>query len=79
MYEEGRGKSLVLDLLYLLNVGSDAGELIGLVFAPQVGSRAAYKMFVFGSSAPVEYLACDPRSPYFSNPPVAARRDADHL
>ena len=38
MYEEGRGKSLVLDLLYLLNVGSDAGELIGLVFAPQVGS-----------------------------------------
>ena len=51
MYEEGRGKSLVLDLLYLLNVGSDAGELIGLVFAPQVGSRAAHEMLVFGWSA----------------------------
>ena len=78
MYEEGRGKSLVLDLLYLLNVGSDAGELIGLVFAPQVGSRATYKIF-YKSVQLLCHSACDLRSPYFSNPPVAARRDADHM
>ena len=37
MYENGRGQDLVLDMLYLLNVGRQ-GELLPLGFSPQPGS-----------------------------------------